>query len=98
MIVFTTRCNDKLTTIHLNTVFTNQLSNVSLAPEKACTVLFGRGKFQITMKRQAACCMCQYHKSNSCQCAKKFETAGWKLHAFRLGKQSLQTCSEKNFY
>ena len=98
MIVFTTRCNDKLTTIHLNTVFTNQLSNESLAPEKACTVLFGRGKLKTTMKRQAACCMCQYYASHSCQCTAKFGTTDWRLHACGLSKQSLQTCSEKNFY
>ena len=27
----------------------------SLAPEKVCTVLFGRGKLKITMKRHTAC-------------------------------------------
>ena len=65
MIIFTTRCK-------LNFVLANMLSNESLAPEKVCTVFFGRGKLKITMKRLAACCVCQYYASNSYLCAAKF--------------------------
>ena len=49
------------------------------------------------MKRQAACCVCQYYTSNSCPCAAKFETAGWRLHASGFGKQTSQTWSGKHF-
>ena len=42
----------------------------SLAPQKLCTVLFGRGRLKITMKRHLACCVCQY--CTSCPCAAKF--------------------------
>ena len=45
----------KLNNIHLNIVFTNLLSDESLAPENICTVLFGKGKLKITMKQHAAC-------------------------------------------
>ena len=60
----------------------------SLAPEKVCTVLFGRGRLKITMKRHTACCVGQYCTSNSCLCAAKFETAGWRSHASGLGKKN----------
>ena len=35
--------------------------------------------------------------SNSCPCAAKFETAGWRLHASGFGKQTSQTWSGKHF-
>ena len=75
----------------------NLLRDESLASEKLCTVSFGRDRLKITMKRHAACCMCQYYKSNSCPCAAKFETAGWRLHASGLGKKTSRTCSGKHF-
>ena len=72
------------------------MRNESLTPEKACTVLFARGKLKTTIKRQAACYVCQYYTSNSCPCAAKFETAGWRLHASGFGKQTSQTWSGKH--
>ena len=53
--------------------------------------MFGRDRLKITMKRHAACCVCQYYTSNSCPYAAKFETAGWRLHASGLGKKTLRT-------
>ena len=47
------------------------------------------------MKHHAACCLCQYYTRNLC--AAKFETTGWRLHAFGLGQKTLQTCSAKHF-
>ena len=74
----------------------NLLRNDSLATEKLCTVLFGKNRLKITMKRHSACCMRQYYTSNLC--ATKFETPGWRLHASRLYKETLQICSEKTFF
>ena len=37
----------------------NLLGVETLAPEKLCTMLFGTDRLKITMKRQAACCVCQ---------------------------------------
>ena len=69
----------------------------SFALEKICTVLFAKGNLQITMKRHAACCVCQYYSSNSCPCAAKFETVGWRLHTSGLCKKTLRTCGGKHF-
>ena len=73
----------------VQTINRNLPRDESLTPEKVCTVLFGRGRLKITMKRHTACCMCQYYTSNSCPYAAKFETAGWRSHASGLGKKKL---------
>ena len=50
------------------------------------------------MKRHAACCVSQYCTSNSCPCAAKFETAGWRLHASGLGKKNFANMKWKTFF
>ena len=35
------------------------MGDESLVPEKLSTILFGTGRLKITMKRHAACCVCQ---------------------------------------
>ena len=49
----------------------NMPNDETLASEKLCTVLFGRGigTLKITVERHPACCMRQYYTSNSCPCA-----------------------------
>ena len=60
--------------------------------------MFGRGRLKITMKRHTACCVCQYCTSNSCPCAAKFETAGWRSHASGLGKKNFASKLWKTFF
>ena len=43
-------------------------------PEKLSMVFFSAGRLKITMKRHAACCMCQDYTSSSCLCAAEFQT------------------------
>ena len=79
-------------------VFTNLLRDKSLAPEKACTVLFARGKLKTTMKRHVACCVCQYYASNLFPCTAKFETIGWRFYATGLSKETYKHVEKNIFY
>ena len=60
--------------------------------------MFGRSRLKITMKRHTACCVCQYCTCNSCPCAAKFETAGWRSHASVLGKKNFASKQWKTFF
>ena len=82
----------------VKTINRNLPRDESLAPEKVCTVLFGRGRLKITMKRHTACCVRQYCTSNSCPCAAKFEIAGCRSHASGLGKKIFANIKWKTFF